>query len=112
VIVVAALALQAAPLPRPPIEAIGQVIYWTQCVSYGAQDRARGNDRPAGEIVERQFQSCRDHERRVQAELLAHQPEHAAAHMQDFRDMVRRQAVSAVERQRQPAPAPAPAGNQ
>ncbi len=110
-IVAAALALQAAELPRPPIEAIGQMIYWTQCVSYGAQDRARGKDRPAEEIVERQFESCRDHERRVQAELSAHQPEHAAAQMQNFRDIVRRQAVSAVERQRHPATA-APAGNQ
>jgi hypothetical protein len=98
-----ALALAQAELPRPPFEAVGQVIYWNQCMVYGAEAMAGGNHTP-DEILERKFRDCREHERRVQAELDAHQPDHAAAQMERFRTMIREQTLGAIARRRQSAP--------
>jgi hypothetical protein len=98
-----ALALAQAELPRPPFEAVGQFIYWDQCMVYGAEAMA-GGDRAPEQILEIKLRDCLNHERRVQAELDAHQPSHAAAQMERFRAIIREQTLSAISRRRQPAP--------
>ena len=97
-----ALALAQAELPPPPFQAVGQYLYWHRCMVDGAEAMA-GGDRAPEEILEFKWRDCRHHERRMQAELDAHQPGHAAAQMERYRAMIRERTLAAIARRRRSA---------